>query len=172
MNAMSKFQSHFSRALNVCTFSLQDPPTPRGSPSHSPPENGLDKARVLKKDAPNSPASVASSGSTPSSKAKDHPHVRAEHWPLLPSPTSLFLQSHHGDNSLTVSLHVTRLSKEIKSECKDEAAFPPPLPVWWCRRFWFNPDYNKMSGFDWISKRELSDCLWICAFAVYSLAAL
>uniref|UniRef100_A0A8C1H780 TLE family member 3, transcriptional corepressor b n=1 Tax=Cyprinus carpio carpio TaxID=630221 RepID=A0A8C1H780_CYPCA len=45
------------------------------SPSHSPPENGLDKARALKKDAPNSPASVASSGSTPSSKVKDHPHV-------------------------------------------------------------------------------------------------
>uniref|UniRef100_A0A7N8YCG4 TLE family member 3, transcriptional corepressor n=1 Tax=Mastacembelus armatus TaxID=205130 RepID=A0A7N8YCG4_9TELE len=50
-----------------------DPATPRVSPVHSPPENGLDKSRVLKKDAaPNSPASVASSGSTPSSKAKDH----------------------------------------------------------------------------------------------------
>lgn len=58
---------------SVC---LQDPATPRVSPAHSPPENGLDKSRVLKKDvAPNSPASVASSGSTPSSKAKDHAHV-------------------------------------------------------------------------------------------------
>ena len=55
----------------------QDPATPRVSPAHSPPENGLDKARGLKKgDAPNSPASVASSSSTPSSKTKDLGHVR------------------------------------------------------------------------------------------------
>uniref|UniRef100_A0A3Q2XSI2 TLE family member 3, transcriptional corepressor n=1 Tax=Hippocampus comes TaxID=109280 RepID=A0A3Q2XSI2_HIPCM len=57
----------------VVDVSNEDPATPRVSPAHSPPENGLDKSRVLKKDAaPNSPASVASSGSTPSSKAKDH----------------------------------------------------------------------------------------------------
>lgn len=54
----------------------QDPATPRVSPAHSPPENGIDKARGLKKgDAPNSPASVASSSSTPSSKTKDLGHV-------------------------------------------------------------------------------------------------
>uniref|UniRef100_A0A4W4F1T8 Groucho/TLE N-terminal Q-rich domain-containing protein n=1 Tax=Electrophorus electricus TaxID=8005 RepID=A0A4W4F1T8_ELEEL len=57
------------------------------SPAHSPPENGLDKARVLKKDAPNSPASVASSGSTPSSKAKDHPHNDKSSTPGLKSNT-------------------------------------------------------------------------------------
>uniref|UniRef100_A0A8C0LEP2 TLE family member 4, transcriptional corepressor n=1 Tax=Canis lupus dingo TaxID=286419 RepID=A0A8C0LEP2_CANLU len=34
-------------------------------------ENGLDKARLLKKDAPISPASIASSSSTPSSKSKE-----------------------------------------------------------------------------------------------------
>lgn len=69
-----------SRSLTmcVCVCVCQDPATPRVSPAHSPPENGLDKSRVLKKDgAPNSPASVASSGSTPSSKAKDHAHVSA-----------------------------------------------------------------------------------------------
>ncbi|XP_037103297.1 transducin-like enhancer protein 3-B isoform X1 [Syngnathus acus] len=60
----------------VVDVSNEDPATPRGSPAHSPPENGLDKSRVLKKDAaPNSPASVASSGSTPSTKAKDHTHM-------------------------------------------------------------------------------------------------
>ncbi|KAM9824854.1 transducin-like enhancer protein 3-B isoform X3 [Syngnathus typhle] len=60
----------------VVDVSNEDPGTPRGSPAHSPPENGLDKSRVLKKDAaPNSPASVASSGSTPSTKAKDHTHM-------------------------------------------------------------------------------------------------
>ncbi|XP_058012723.1 transducin-like enhancer protein 3 isoform X2 [Ahaetulla prasina] len=57
--------------VSTC-FCCQDPATPRVSPAHSPPENGLDKARGLKKDAPNSPASVASSSSTPSSKTKDH----------------------------------------------------------------------------------------------------
>uniref|UniRef100_A0A4W6DSL5 TLE family member 3, transcriptional corepressor n=1 Tax=Lates calcarifer TaxID=8187 RepID=A0A4W6DSL5_LATCA len=45
-------------------------------PAHSPPENGIDKPRPPKKDTPNSPASVASSGSTPSSKAKELSHVR------------------------------------------------------------------------------------------------
>uniref|UniRef100_A0A673KJI5 Protein groucho-1-like n=1 Tax=Sinocyclocheilus rhinocerous TaxID=307959 RepID=A0A673KJI5_9TELE len=66
---------------------LLDPATPRVSPSHSPPENGLDKARALKKDAPNSPASVASSGSTPSSKVKDHPHNDKSSTPGLKSNT-------------------------------------------------------------------------------------
>ncbi|KAA8592614.1 hypothetical protein FQN60_018069, partial [Etheostoma spectabile] len=49
----------------------QDPSSPRGSPAHSPRENGLDKSRLLKKDAPLSPSSVASSSSTPSSKSKE-----------------------------------------------------------------------------------------------------
>uniref|UniRef100_A0A3Q2QUB0 TLE family member 3, transcriptional corepressor n=1 Tax=Fundulus heteroclitus TaxID=8078 RepID=A0A3Q2QUB0_FUNHE len=71
--------------VSVCIF---DPATPRVSPAHSPPENGLDKSRVLKKDAaPNSPASVASSGSTPSSKAKDHTHNDKSSTPSLKSNT-------------------------------------------------------------------------------------
>lgn len=59
----------------LCDLCFQDPATPRVSPAHSPPENGLDKGRGLKKDAPTSPASVASSSSTPSSKTKDLGHV-------------------------------------------------------------------------------------------------
>uniref|UniRef100_A0AAQ5ZAF9 Groucho/TLE N-terminal Q-rich domain-containing protein n=1 Tax=Amphiprion ocellaris TaxID=80972 RepID=A0AAQ5ZAF9_AMPOC len=55
----------------TCSFSLQDPASPRGSPAHSPRENGLDKSRLLKKDAPLSPSSIASSSSTPSSKSKE-----------------------------------------------------------------------------------------------------
>uniref|UniRef100_A0A673KI48 Protein groucho-1-like n=1 Tax=Sinocyclocheilus rhinocerous TaxID=307959 RepID=A0A673KI48_9TELE len=74
---------HFSEVIDMLT----DPATPRVSPSHSPPENGLDKARALKKDAPNSPASVASSGSTPSSKVKDHPHNDKSSTPGLKSNT-------------------------------------------------------------------------------------
>jgi len=56
--------------LNVCK-PPQDPASPRGSPAHSPRENGLDKNRLVKKDAPLSPSSIASSSSTPSSKSKE-----------------------------------------------------------------------------------------------------
>ncbi|NXO63936.1 TLE3B protein, partial [Phainopepla nitens] len=67
---------------------IWDPATPRVSPAHSPPENGLDKARGMKKgDAPNSPASVASSSSTPSSKTKDLGHNDKSSTPGLKSNT-------------------------------------------------------------------------------------
>uniref|UniRef100_A0A665VPA7 TLE family member 4, transcriptional corepressor n=1 Tax=Echeneis naucrates TaxID=173247 RepID=A0A665VPA7_ECHNA len=53
------------------SFSLhQDPASPRGTPLPSPRENGLDKARLLKKD-PCSPASTASSASSSSLKSKE-----------------------------------------------------------------------------------------------------
>ncbi|XP_027526567.1 transducin-like enhancer protein 4 isoform X3 [Neopelma chrysocephalum] len=55
----------------VVDVSNEDPSSPRGSPAQSPRENGLDKTRLLKKDAPISPASIASSSSTPSSKSKE-----------------------------------------------------------------------------------------------------
>ncbi|XP_038625395.1 transducin-like enhancer protein 4 isoform X10 [Tachyglossus aculeatus] len=55
----------------VVDVSNEDPSSPRGSPAPSPRENGLDKTRLLKKDAPMSPASIASSSSTPSSKSKE-----------------------------------------------------------------------------------------------------
>lgn len=58
--------------IHVCSgHPPQDPASPRGSPAHSPRENGLDKRRVVKKDAPVSPSSVASSSSTPSTKSKE-----------------------------------------------------------------------------------------------------
>uniref|UniRef100_A0A8C4EGH9 TLE family member 3, transcriptional corepressor a n=1 Tax=Dicentrarchus labrax TaxID=13489 RepID=A0A8C4EGH9_DICLA len=56
-------------------------------PAHSPPENGIDKPRPPKKDTPNSPASVASSGSTPSSKAKELSHNDKSSTPGLKSNT-------------------------------------------------------------------------------------
>ncbi|XP_068814205.1 transducin-like enhancer protein 3 isoform X4 [Struthio camelus] len=72
----------------VVDVSNEDPATPRVSPAHSPPENGIDKARGLKKgDAPNSPASVASSSSTPSSKTKDLGHNDKSSTPGLKSNT-------------------------------------------------------------------------------------
>ena len=48
----------------------QDPASPRGTPLPSPRENGVDKARLLKKD-PCSPASTASSASSSSLKSKE-----------------------------------------------------------------------------------------------------
>ncbi|KAG9337204.1 hypothetical protein JZ751_029684 [Albula glossodonta] len=60
-----------TRYVNHYSPSSQDPASPRGSPAHSPRENGLDKNRLLKKDPPISPASIASSSSTPSSKSKE-----------------------------------------------------------------------------------------------------
>uniref|UniRef100_A0A3P8W1K0 TLE family member 3, transcriptional corepressor n=1 Tax=Cynoglossus semilaevis TaxID=244447 RepID=A0A3P8W1K0_CYNSE len=86
---MSRYDSDGDKSDDlVVDVSNEDPATPRGSPAHSPPENGLDKSRVLKKDAaPNSPASVASSGSTPSSKAKDHAHNDKSSTPSLKSNT-------------------------------------------------------------------------------------
>ncbi|XP_067255548.1 transducin-like enhancer protein 3-B isoform X8 [Chanodichthys erythropterus] len=85
---MSRYDSDGDKSDDlVVDVSNEDPATPRVSPSHSPPENGLDKTRALKKDAPNSPASVASSGSTPSSKVKDHPHNDKSSTPGLKSNT-------------------------------------------------------------------------------------
>uniref|UniRef100_A0A673MZS6 Protein groucho-2-like n=1 Tax=Sinocyclocheilus rhinocerous TaxID=307959 RepID=A0A673MZS6_9TELE len=71
----------------VVDVSNEDPATPRGSPAHSPPENGIDKPRPAKKDTPNSPASVASTGSTPSSKNKEHGHNDKSSTPGLKSNT-------------------------------------------------------------------------------------
>lgn len=62
----------------VCAHPPQDPASPRGSPAHSPRENGLEKRRQVKKDAPLSPSSIASSSSTPSSKSKEINLV--SHW--------------------------------------------------------------------------------------------
>uniref|UniRef100_A0A667ZF91 TLE family member 3, transcriptional corepressor n=1 Tax=Myripristis murdjan TaxID=586833 RepID=A0A667ZF91_9TELE len=88
-DSMSRYDSDGDKSDDlVVDVSNEDPATPRVSPAHSPPENGLDKSRVLKKDAaPNSPASVASSGSTPSSKAKDHAHNDKSSTPGLKSTT-------------------------------------------------------------------------------------
>uniref|UniRef100_A0A7N6F978 Groucho/TLE N-terminal Q-rich domain-containing protein n=1 Tax=Anabas testudineus TaxID=64144 RepID=A0A7N6F978_ANATE len=54
----------------VVDVSNEDPASPRGTPLPSPRENGLDKARLAKKD-PCSPASTASSASSSSLKSKE-----------------------------------------------------------------------------------------------------
>uniref|UniRef100_A0A8C4HRJ9 Groucho/TLE N-terminal Q-rich domain-containing protein n=1 Tax=Dicentrarchus labrax TaxID=13489 RepID=A0A8C4HRJ9_DICLA len=59
-----------SHPLTESLFLHQDPASPRGTPLPSPRENGLDKARLLKKD-PCSPASTASSASSSSLKSKE-----------------------------------------------------------------------------------------------------
>ncbi|XP_064169861.1 transducin-like enhancer protein 3-A [Anguilla rostrata] len=88
-DSMSRYDSDGDKSDDlVVDVSNEDPATPRVSPAHSPPENGLDKSRPQqKKDAPNSPASVASSGSTPSSKTKEHVHNDKSTTPGLKSNT-------------------------------------------------------------------------------------
>ncbi|XP_059495307.1 transducin-like enhancer protein 3-A isoform X11 [Stegostoma tigrinum] len=86
--AMNRYDSDGDKSDDlVVDVSNEDPATPRVSPSHSPRENGLDKARGIKKDAPNSPASIASSSSTPSSKTKDIGHNDKSSTPGLKSNT-------------------------------------------------------------------------------------
>uniref|UniRef100_A0A671UUS6 Transducin-like enhancer protein 1 n=1 Tax=Sparus aurata TaxID=8175 RepID=A0A671UUS6_SPAAU len=58
------------KELTESLFFHQDPASPRGTPLPSPRENGMDKARLLKKD-PCSPASTASSASSSSLKSKE-----------------------------------------------------------------------------------------------------
>ncbi|KFO38024.1 Transducin-like enhancer protein 3 [Fukomys damarensis] len=87
-DSLSRYDSDGDKSDDlVVDVSNEDPVTPRVSPAHSPPENGLDKARGLKKDAPTSPASVASSSSTPSSKTKDLGHNDKSSTPGLKSNT-------------------------------------------------------------------------------------
>uniref|UniRef100_H2UNW5 TLE family member 3, transcriptional corepressor a n=1 Tax=Takifugu rubripes TaxID=31033 RepID=H2UNW5_TAKRU len=87
-DSMSRYDSDGEKSDDlVVDVSNEDPATPRASPAHSPPENGIDKTRPPKKDTPNSPASVASSGSTPSSKAKELGHNDKSSTPGLKSNT-------------------------------------------------------------------------------------
>ncbi|XP_055517378.1 transducin-like enhancer protein 3-A isoform X5 [Leucoraja erinacea] len=87
-DSMNRYDSDGDKSDDlVVDVSNEDPATPRVSPVHSPRENGLDKPRGIKKDAPNSPASVASSSSTPSSKTKDMSHNDKSSTPGLKSNT-------------------------------------------------------------------------------------
>ncbi|XP_051896176.1 transducin-like enhancer protein 3 isoform X3 [Pristis pectinata] len=87
-DSMNRYDSDGDKSDDlVVDVSNEDPATPRVSPVHSPRENGLDKPRSIKKDAPNSPASVASSSSTPSSKTKEMGHNDKSSTPGLKSNT-------------------------------------------------------------------------------------
>ncbi|XP_010178197.1 PREDICTED: transducin-like enhancer protein 1, partial [Mesitornis unicolor] len=71
----------------VVDVSNEDPSSPRASPTHSPRENGIDKTRLLKKDASSSPASTASSGSSTSLKSKEISLHEKASTPVLKSST-------------------------------------------------------------------------------------
>ncbi|KAM6169408.1 transducin-like enhancer protein 1 isoform 4-T4 [Rhynchocyon petersi] len=71
----------------VVDVSNEDPASPRASPAHSPRENGIDKTRLLKKDASSSPASTASSGSSTSLKSKEMSLHEKASTPVLKSST-------------------------------------------------------------------------------------
>ncbi|MGH0121574.1 UNVERIFIED_CONTAM: hypothetical protein FKN15_040701 [Acipenser sinensis] len=71
----------------VVDVSNEDPASPRGTPAHSPRENGVDKTRLLKKDASSSPASTASSSSSLSLKSKEMSMHEKTSAPVLKSTT-------------------------------------------------------------------------------------
>ncbi|XP_053558445.1 transducin-like enhancer protein 1 isoform X10 [Bombina bombina] len=71
----------------VVDVSNEDPSSPRASPAHSPRENGIDKSRLMKKDASSSPASTASSGSSTSLKSKEMIMHEKASTPVLKSST-------------------------------------------------------------------------------------
>uniref|UniRef100_A0A2K5U520 TLE family member 1, transcriptional corepressor n=1 Tax=Macaca fascicularis TaxID=9541 RepID=A0A2K5U520_MACFA len=71
----------------VVDVSNEDPSSPRASPAHSPRENGIDKNRLLKKDASSSPASTASSASSTSLKSKEMSLVGFDPPPHMRVPT-------------------------------------------------------------------------------------
>ncbi|KPP79016.1 hypothetical protein Z043_101436 [Scleropages formosus] len=71
----------------VVDVSNEDPASPRGTPVPSPRENGLDKTRLLKKDASSSPASTASSASSSSLKSKEMSLHDKASTPVLKSNT-------------------------------------------------------------------------------------
>ncbi|XP_074935652.1 transducin-like enhancer protein 1 isoform X6 [Phalacrocorax aristotelis] len=71
----------------VVDVSNEDPSSPRATPTHSPRENGIDKTRLLKKDASSSPASTASSGSSTSLKSKEMGLHEKASTPVLKSST-------------------------------------------------------------------------------------
>uniref|UniRef100_A0A8K9XJL1 Groucho/TLE N-terminal Q-rich domain-containing protein n=1 Tax=Oncorhynchus mykiss TaxID=8022 RepID=A0A8K9XJL1_ONCMY len=84
----SKKQKMAEKELSATRYVSEDPASPRGSPTHSPRENRLDKSRLLKKEVPPlSPASMASSSSTPSNKSKDL-IMNEKSSTLTPTPSS------------------------------------------------------------------------------------
>ncbi|XP_038660823.1 transducin-like enhancer protein 1 isoform X2 [Scyliorhinus canicula] len=88
-DSMSHYDSDGDKSDDnlVVDVSNEDPSSPRGSPTHSPRENGLDKSRLLKKDASSSPASTASSGSSSSLKSKELSHHEKASTPVMKSST-------------------------------------------------------------------------------------
>ncbi|XP_069786471.1 transducin-like enhancer protein 1 isoform X6 [Narcine bancroftii] len=88
-DSMSHYDSDGDKSDDnlVVDVSNEDPSSPRGTPAHSPRENGLDKSRLLKKDASSSPASTASSGSSSSLKSKELSHHEKTSTPVLKSNT-------------------------------------------------------------------------------------
>uniref|UniRef100_A0A673YK87 Transducin-like enhancer protein 1 n=1 Tax=Salmo trutta TaxID=8032 RepID=A0A673YK87_SALTR len=79
----------------VVDVSNEDPASPHGTPLPSPRENGLDKARHLKKDPSCSPASTASSASSSSLKSKE---MGMRDKPGTPQPKSS-TPTHRGDST-------------------------------------------------------------------------
>ncbi|KAL0979936.1 hypothetical protein UPYG_G00191790 [Umbra pygmaea] len=109
----------------VVDVSNEDPVSCRGSPSHSPHENALDKSRQLRKEAPPlSPASIASSSSTPSSRSKD---LNMNEKSSTPTPRS---DAPPPISSSTSGRHAVGkpLTESVVSSLRAPMAVPCPYP--------------------------------------------
>ncbi|XP_042198663.1 transducin-like enhancer protein 4 isoform X2 [Callorhinchus milii] len=110
----------------VVDVSNEDPSSPQPSPPHSPRGNGLEKFHVLRKEAPGSPASLASSRSTPPAKAKEPPGLNEKastpvSKPVTPTPRS---------DSLTPGPSSAPRLRQISSKASaDVLALRSPLTV-------------------------------------------
>uniref|UniRef100_A0A673YKD5 Transducin-like enhancer protein 1 n=1 Tax=Salmo trutta TaxID=8032 RepID=A0A673YKD5_SALTR len=90
-----KDSSHYVSSSSEGDNCVCDPASPHGTPLPSPRENGLDKARHLKKDPSCSPASTASSASSSSLKSKE---MGMRDKPGTPQPKSS-TPTHRGDST-------------------------------------------------------------------------
>uniref|UniRef100_A0A3Q3VJH1 Groucho/TLE N-terminal Q-rich domain-containing protein n=1 Tax=Mola mola TaxID=94237 RepID=A0A3Q3VJH1_MOLML len=111
----------------VVDVSNEDPASPRGTPLPSPRENGLDKARLLKKD-PCSPASTASSASSSSLKSKEMPLRDKAGTPGLKSSTPTPRGDSTPGPSSTPGIRPS-LSKPPSMEIPHPASLRTPLAV-------------------------------------------
>ncbi|RVE67924.1 hypothetical protein OJAV_G00086510 [Oryzias javanicus] len=119
----------------VVDVSNEDAVSPRGSPAHSPRENGLDKTRLSKKDAPLSPSSIASSSSTPSSKSKEINLNEKSTTPVSKSSTPTSRSEGPPSSSATTGLRsavskpvgVEALGPALRTPLTVPCAYPSPF---------------------------------------------
>ncbi|XP_032873514.1 transducin-like enhancer protein 1 isoform X8 [Amblyraja radiata] len=153
-DSMSHYDSDGDKSDDnlVVDVSNEDPSSPRGSPAHSPRENGLDKSRLLKKDASSSPASTASSGSSSSLKSKEHSHHEKACTPVMKSSTptprgDVSTPGTSATSGLRPSLCKPPMMDPLASGLRAPLAVPGPYPSPFGIMPSINGDLNSPGGY-------------------------